>query len=175
MMKDRLLQALLLMFMIVAPCLAQTPDDLRRKYGKPETLSDKSSRILVERYAVGRDIMMTVKFADQRRACQLRIEPHHARESGVRDEVMPADEAYKLTEELAPTAERGRLIKTSNVGLGCSLVTYNEHERVMIAVATRCTQKNGGIYSVNIRWKDTACEQIDRTESASKAAGSLNN
>jgi hypothetical protein len=175
MIKDRLLKALLLMFMTTSACLAQTPDDLRRKYGKPETLSLKSSQILVERYAVGRNITITVKFTDQRRACQLRIEPPHSTSGSVVNEVMPADEAYKITEELAPTAERGRLIKTSNVELGCSLVIYQEYERVMIATATRCSQKSGGTYSVNIRWKDTACEGIDRKESASKADGSLNN
>lgn len=173
MMKDRLLKAPLFMLLIIAPCLAQTPSDLRRKYGKPRTLSHKSSQILVERYTVGRDITLTVKFVDQSRACQLRIEPTHALSGGIRDAVMPADEAYKLTEELVPTAERGRLIKSSKVGLGCSGVDYNEYEHVMIAVATRCTQKSAGTYSVNIRWKDKACEQIDRKGSASNASGSL--
>jgi hypothetical protein len=172
-MKDRLLKAFLLTLMLAASCLGQTPDELRRKYGKPETLSHKSSQVLVQRYTGGRNITITVKFADQRRACQLRIEPSQGLSIGDSSEVMSADEAYKLTEELAPMAERGRLIKTSNVGLGCSMVVYQEYERVMIATATRCTQREGGIYSVIIRWKDTACEQIDRKERGPQAAGSL--
>ena len=113
-----------------------------------------------------------MKFADQRRACELRIEPSHALAARARDEVIPDDDAYRLTEELVPTAERGGLIKSSKVGLGCSGVDYNEYEHVMIAVATRCTEKKSGTYSVNIRWKDTACEPIDRKESASNATGS---
>ena len=172
MMKDRLLKALLFMSLIIVPCLAQTPSDLRRKYGKPRTLSHKSSQILVERYTLGQNISITVKFVDQRRACQFRIEPTNALTGRVRDAVMPAVEAYRLTEELAPASERGRLIKSSKVGLGCSGVDYNEYEHVMIAVATRCTEKMSGTYSVNIRWKDTACEPIDHKENASNASGS---
>lgn len=173
MKKDRLLKVLLFMCLIAAPCLAQTPSELRRKYGKPETLSHKSSQVLVERYKVGSNITITVKFTAQGRACQLRIEPRPVQMDDPRDAVIPSALAYKLTEDLAPTAARGRLIKSSNVELGCATVAYNEYEQVMIAVATRCTQKSGGTYSVNIRWKDTACEQIDSKESASKAAGSL--
>ena len=173
-MRDRLLKALLIMLWLGAPALAQTPDDLRHKYGKPKTLSHKSSEILVERYAVTTDIILTVKFADRLRACHLRIEPTRAVLSGaVREPVVPTDAAYKLTEELAPASERGRLIKSTNVELGCSTVVYEEYERVMIATASRCTQQSGGVYSVNIRWKERACEQIDRRTRTPQADGSL--
>jgi hypothetical protein len=174
MMKDRLLKALLFMLLLAAPCLAQTPEEMRRRYGQPKILSHKSSQILVEQYRVGRDIMITVKYADGRRACELRVEARHdLTPGGVRADVIPTDEAYRLTEELSPTGARGRLIKSSNAEFGCSSVVYNEYEHVMIAVANRCTEQSGGTYSVTIRWKDRACEQIDRKASASTSAGKL--
>jgi hypothetical protein len=173
-MRDGLVKALLVIFMLAAPCLAQTRDELRRKYGEPETLSHKSSRILIERYEVLPGIIMTVKFGDRTHACELRVEPLRTELSNARrTEVMKADEAAMITEELSPLLERGRLIKSLNVERGCSPVVYNEYERVMIVVIKGCVQEGGGVQSVTIRWKDRACEQIDRKGGATEAAGAL--
>ena len=170
-MGDRLIKALLVMLILAASCFAQTPDELRRKYGKPETLSHKSSQILVERYTIRPGIIMTVKFADYRRACEMRIEPFRSTNS-YGDQVIQAEDAYMITEELAPASKRGRTIKATNVGVECSWVAYNEYERVMIAVATRCSDWGGGTYSINIRWKHFACEQIDGKDRAPKTGTS---
>lgn len=172
---DRLVTALLIMLVVaVAPCLAQTSTELRRKYGEPKTLSHKSSRILVERYTVRPNILMTVKFADGGRACELRIEPARTRtQNARRAEIIEAAAAEQIIQELTPSSERGRLINTSDAQFSCASIIFQQYERVMIAVTTRCAAQGGGMYSIKISWKDTACEQIDRTEKAAEAASSF--
>lgn len=170
-MSDRLLKALLIVLLIAAPSLAQTSDDLRRKYGDPQVLSHKSSQILVERYTVRENIMLTVKFGGGERACELRIEPRRTlTQNSKRVDVMPDSEAQEIIDELAPMEERGRSIKTADADIGCATVLFGDYERVMIAVTRRCAAQGGGTYSVKIRWKDTVCEQIDRQASASEVA-----
>lgn len=172
-MSDRLLKALLVMLLIAAPSLAQTAAELRRKYGEPKILSSKSSHILVLLYMVRPDITMTVKFGDSTggRACEQRVEPYRTRTQNSRQvDVMDESEAEKVLEELAPAAERGRLIKSSNAEFGCSTVLFGDYERVMIAVTRRCAAQGGGTYSVKIRWKDAVCEQIDRQASKAEVA-----
>jgi hypothetical protein len=171
-MSDGLWKALLIMLLAAAPSLAQTSGELRRKYGDPEILSHKSSQVLVVRYIVRGNIMVTVKFGSNERACELRIEPRQTRtQNSRRVDVMAESEAEQIIEELSPKAERGRLIKTADRNLGCSTVIFGDYERVMIAVTRRCAAQGGGTFSVKIRWKDTVCEQIDRRESVSVAAG----
>jgi hypothetical protein len=171
-MRGGLLKTLIVMLLLAAPCVAQTRDQLRRKYGKPETLSHKSSTILVERYNVLTGIWMTVKFGDGERACELRIEPQRTRPARIRRiQVIEAFDAAMLTDELAPESERGRSIKTSNVEFGCSSVVYNEYEHVMIAVVTLCPQQGGGVQSMTIRWKEKACERVDKDNKPGAAAG----
>lgn len=176
-MSDRLLKALLLMLLIAAPSLAQTATELRHKYGEPQILSRKSSQILIERYMVRPSITMTVKFGGTSgRACELHIGPRRTRiQNPKRADVMSQSEAEKIIEELAPSDERGRLIKSSNAEFGCSTVLFGDYERVMIAVTRRCEAQGGGTYSVKIRWKDAVCEQIDRQASATEVAGNLLN
>jgi hypothetical protein len=169
-MSDTLWKALLIILLVAAPSLAQSSAELRRKYGDPEILSHKSSQVLVVRYMVRENIMMTVKFGSSERACELRIEPRQTRtQNSRRVDVMSESEVERIIEELSPKAERGSLIKTADRNLGCSTVQFGDYERVMIAV-TRCAAQGGGTYSVKIRWKDTVCEQIDRRESISVAA-----
>jgi hypothetical protein len=165
------LPVLLVLVAATAPCQAQTREELRSKYGEPETLSHKSSEILIERYNVLTGVRMTVKFGDGERACELRVEPLRTRlVNGRRIEVMKAFDAAMLTDELAPESKRGRLIKSSNAEFSCSTVVYNEYEHVMIAVTTLCAAQGGGVQSILIRWKERACEQIDRKENAPGAA-----
>lgn len=168
------LPVLLLLSAFAAPSRAQTRSELTSKYGKPETLSYKSSAILVERYTVLEGVRMTAKFVDGERACELRVEPVQTGTSdAVHIKVMKASEAAMLVDELAPDAKRGRLIKSSNVELSCSSVVYNEYEHVMVAVVTSCSAQGGGVQSIQIRWKERACEQIDRKANAPGAAGEL--
>ena len=172
-MRGMLLKALpvLLVLVAAATCQAQTRSELRGKYGEPETLSRKSSAILIERYTVLSGVKMTVKFGDGERACEMRVEPLRTRvTNGRRVEVIEAFDAAMLTDELAPDLKRGRLIKSSNAEFGCSSVIYNEYEHVMIAVTTLCAEQGGGVQSILIRWKERACEQIDRKENAAGAA-----
>ncbi len=173
-MGERLFKALLIAILLAAPSLAQTSEELRRKYGEPETLSHKSSRILVERYTVGLDILLTVKFGKSGRACELRIEPRPTQtRNGKPVDVMEVAEVRHVIEELAPEGARGRLIKTANAEFTCSSVVFQDYALVMIAVTTRCAGQGGGTYSVKIRWKDTMCERIDRRGSASEVAGNF--
>lgn len=168
------LPVLLLLSAFAAPSQAQTRSELNSRYGKPETLSHKSSAILVERYTVLTGVRATVKFVDGERACELRVEPvRKALVGNLPGEVIKAFDAAMLVDELAPDAKRGRLIKSSNVELSCSSVLYHEYEHVMIAVTTLCPAQGGGVQSIQIRWKERACEQIDRKENAPGAAGEL--
>jgi hypothetical protein len=173
-MRGTLLKALTVLLVLcaaAAPSWAQTRDELRSKYGTPETLSHKSSAILIERYKVLAGVRLTVKFGDGERACELRIEPQRTRTVNCRRvEVIEAFDAAMLTDELVPDARRGHLIKSSNAEFSCSTVVYNEYEHVMIAVTTLCAGQGGGVQSILIRWKESACEQIDRKENARGAA-----
>jgi hypothetical protein len=173
-MRGMLLKALPLLFLlavVAAPSRAQSRSELNGKYGRPETLSHKSSAILVERYNVLTGVRMTVKFVDGERACELRLEPvRTATVNGGPSEVIKSFDAAMLVDELAPDAKRGRLIKTSNVNLSCSSVVYNEYEHVMIAVVTLCPAQGGGVQSIQIRWKERACERLERKESAPAGA-----
>jgi hypothetical protein len=162
-MSDRLLKALLIVLLIAAPSLAQTSAELRRKYGEPETLSKKSASNRIERYKVRREITMTVKFAGETTVCEMLFEPERPSNSNSAPAIiMLENEAYKLVEEFAPVSKRGKpIIKMTTPGHDCSSVTYNEYEQVMILVLARCDEKGGGIHSVKIRWKATACEAIN--------------
>jgi hypothetical protein len=167
MMRSRLVHSLFVLLLAAASCLAQTHDELGRKYGKPRTLSGKSSHVRTERYTVRPNIIMTVRFGEGLRACELVIEPLRKQSSkNGPSEVIEASITDQLMAELAPTSGRGQLIKTASREFGCSSVTYTEYEKVMIAVTARCAAQGGGWYSVKIRWKEAACEPLDRQNPA---------
>jgi hypothetical protein len=112
-------------------------------------------------------VHMTVKFVEGERACELRLVPVQTGTSdAVHAKVIKAFDAAMLVDELVPDAKRGRLIKSSNAEFSCSSVVYNEYEHVMIAVVTICEAQGGGVQSIQIRWKERACEQIDRKGNA---------
>ena len=157
---DRLVTSLLIMLVAAASCLAQTPDDLRRKYGKPETLSKKSSPNRIERYRVRPGLSLTVTFAGEAAICEMMFEPERKSNDGrMAARVLTEEEARKIVEEYAPIEKRGRaIINMTRPGHDCTSVAYNEYEQVMIAIIIRCEERGGGIHSIKIRWKATACE-----------------
>lgn len=162
-MSERFLKALLVMLLIAAPSLAQTSADLRRKYGEPETLSNKSSPNRIERYKLRPGVLLTVKFVGADAVCEMLFEPvrtSNDRSNATR--ILLEDEARKIVEEFAPVARRGRsIIKVTRPGHDCTTVSYNEYEQVMILLIIGCEKRGGGIHSIKIRWKATACEAIN--------------
>jgi hypothetical protein len=162
-MSERLLKALLVMLLVAAPSLAQTSADLRRKYGEPETLSNKSSPNRIERYKLRPGVFMTVKFAGEDAICEMLFEPvRTSNERSGTSGVLAEDEVGRIVEEFAPVAKRGRpIIKLTRPGHDCTTVGYNEYEQVMILLIVRCEKQGGGTHSVKIRWKATACESIN--------------
>lgn len=162
-MSEKLLKALLVILLVAVPSLAQTSADLRRKYGEPETLSNKSSPNRIERYKLRPGVFMTVRFAGEDAVCEMLFEPTRAsNDRSNATKILLEDEARKIVEEFAPVARRGRsIIKLTRPGHDCTTVSYNEYEQVMILLIIGCEKRGGGVHSVKIRWKATKCEAIN--------------
>lgn len=142
--KSQILKALVIVFLAVAPCVAQTRAELQRKYYSEDG----------EHYAVRPGVLMTVSFTGEDRAREIVIEPQ--REQGKENDLFKGMAPAKLTKiinEVAPARERGRLIREYTFSGGCSEIRTSEYERVTISRTHSCAPSGGGDISATIRWK----------------------
>ena len=160
---------ILLVIMLVATvsAYAQTPSELRKKYGEPEILKLKDGEPEVERYNVLPDIRLTVTYAKKGQPYELLIEPVPSptpdRSHG---DLMPTKTVINLINELVPVALRGEFIGTGTMNggdpemkldhPGCSGVYFAFYKHVTIICATWCW---GGTSSATIRWVETKLPQ----------------
>ncbi len=112
--------------------LSPTSQDLRDRYGRPD----------IERFTAGPGISLTVEYASDHRACQMKIEPTQPliHPMTASDTVMPEAEVTKILEEVVPVGSRGKLIKTGGFQASCGLGNLTEYEKVSIMrTSTACS------------------------------------
>lgn len=142
--KSQILKALVIVFLAVAPCVAQTRAELQRKYYSEDG----------EHYAVRPGVLMTVSFTGEDRAREISIKPQ--REQGAEDAVVKGiapTRLKKIINEIVPEKERGRLLRQYTFTTGCTDIHTSDYERVTISRIHSCAPSGGGDISATIRWK----------------------
>ena len=142
-----ILVSLVLMFVAISTW-AQSPDDLKSKYGAP-----------FNAYEIRPGIMMTVKFDESGQASEMRVERHNNTDSMVYlDTTIPPDLSKEIVDELAPVAARGAKTDFSGftVITGGGGTATEDYENVAITYYTRYTKECSGLVAIVIRWKSHA-------------------
>lgn len=116
--------------LIVAATLAvaQTPQDLRNRYGEPQ----------VERFSARPGIALTVEYGSDRLACQLLIEPpEHILSSHEQEARFMASETVSdILDEAVPPTTRGKKTGEFHMVSGCNGIDSTEYENVWITRST---------------------------------------
>jgi hypothetical protein len=130
--------------------LAQTASELRARYGDPD----------VERFMVRPGITLMARYADDRAACEMVIEPlrsiipHDESPTYMRPEVMT-----EIIDEVLPEAYRGKLLRSVVTKSGCNDLETKEYENVTIhRFRHKCDLPNPEIEGqATITRKHTSC------------------
>ncbi len=157
-MRLRLLQIGLVLMLAAIPAWAQTSVDLNSKYGAPQ-----------QSYEIRPGIFTTVKHNADGQVCEMSVEKRHIQASGTINieptVVLSADELKEITEELAPTNQRGA--KSKPFGLlsisGVGGTEMDEYENVYITYYFKASSSkkaivNNGTAATVITWKNRSCE-----------------
>ena len=163
---------LLLVIMLLATVYvsAQTPSELRKKYGEPLILKMKDKEPEVERYNVSPSIRLTVTYAKKGQPYELLIEPVPSpAPDPSHGDLMPTETVINLINELAPVSLCGKQLSVGkfNAGdpemkldhLGCAGAYYVIYEHVDISCWTWCW---GGTFSAHIRWQEYKPQPSER-------------
>lgn len=138
----------LLLSVIAAP--AQTPSELTARYGDPD----------VERFLVRLGITLMARYADDRSACEIVIEPIRSiiprNES---DMYMRPELMTEIIDEVLPEASRGKLLFGVVTKSGCNDLETEDYENVTIhRFRHRCALPNPEIEGrATITRKNTSC------------------
>jgi hypothetical protein len=167
----RLVVSLFISSLAAISASAQTPMELRARYGEPQMRQLKNNHLVVERYLVRPNILMTIKYTKQGRACEALIEPvplstpatgrgEHAPEG----DYMSTAEVIKIIDELVPVEQRGKKVGEGSMNggdpemrlhhPGCWGAYFADYENVTITCSTWCW---GGTFSATIHWGKTIC------------------
>ena len=141
---------------------AQTPSELRKKYGEPEILKLKDGEPEVERYNVSPSIRLTVTYAKKGQPFELLIEPVPSpTPNPSHGDLMPTKTVINLINELAPVALRGESRNRVSINggdpemkldhPGCWGMYIAIYQHVDISCSTWC---QGGTFSARIRWEE---------------------
>jgi len=117
-----------LLVVAVSVAVAQTPEDLRRRYGDPE----------VERFKARPGIGLTVEYGSDRLACQILIQPPEHILSSQEEEArfMASETVTEILDEVVPVGTRGKKTGEFHMVSGCNAVDLTEHENASIARST---------------------------------------
>lgn len=150
---------------------AQTPAELRARYGEPQWSQLRNNRPEVERYLVRPNILMTIRYTEKGQPCEALLEPvpsstpkegrgEHAPEG----DYMSTAEVIKLINELVPIEKRGKKIGEGSVNggdpemklhhPGCAGVYFAYYENATVSSSTWCW---GGTFSATIHWGKANC------------------
>jgi hypothetical protein len=107
--------------------VAQTPQELRSRYGEPE----------VERFRPRPGVGLTVEYGSDRLACRILIEPpqqllSHDEEA----RFMSSETVTGILEEVVPVATRGKETRRVHSVSGCNEFDVTEYENLSIARST---------------------------------------
>lgn len=151
---------------------AQTPAELRDRYGVPQMSQLKHGRPSVERYLVRPNILMTIRFTKQGLPCDAVLEPvpsstpnEGQSEHPPEGDYMLTAEVIKLINELVPLEKRGKMLNEasqnggdSDMKLhhpGCWGAYFAFYENVSFMCSTWCW---GGTFSATIHWGRSTCQ-----------------
>jgi hypothetical protein len=111
-----------------AVALAQTPQDLRNRYGEPE----------VERFAVRPGIGLTVQYGSDHLACQILIEPEQPIIAGQESETrfMSSETVTNILNEIVPLDTRGTEVNQVHMVSGCNQFDITEYQALSITRST---------------------------------------
>ena len=153
-MKSMLFYLAFLLALTAIPVSAQTAADLATKYGPAH-----------QSYEIRPGIFLTVKFADDGRACEMSIEKRHLKASGTIDldaTIMSPEEMKSIVGELAPMNARGKENKFSGdmviIGGGGTTVYDYEHVRI-VYFNNPGDGKYSGTVAIVIYWNDRGCKR----------------
>jgi len=144
----RFIQISVVLLFVTASAWAQSSDDLTSKYGTP-----------FKAYEIRPGIMMTVRFAENGQASELRIVRHAATDSKVYlDTTIPAYLSKEIVDELVPVAERGARGELSGLMLivGGSGTSSDDYEKVAITYYLSQSKECSGLVAIVIKWKNRA-------------------
>lgn len=106
----RLCLLLIMFFIIVASCFAQTRDSLRAKYGRSTS----------ETYDSGKGVMLTATFDDKGDTCGVLIDRRSRRgHTPSSAETLSDADANRILDDLAPTTSRGKYIIGTFLDIYC--------------------------------------------------------
>ncbi len=125
-------------FITVITGTAQTPDELKQKYGSPDVEGI---------YTVRPNIGLSVIYKDNRNISEMIIKSFGSAK------LMDSDEAEKVLDEVFPDVKRGKKISVGIAEFGCTSVNFTEYESVIISIVKRCKAQGEGTYAISIRWK----------------------
>jgi hypothetical protein len=117
----------LVLVIVASVATAQTPQDLRNRYGEPE----------VERFSAHPGIGLTVEYGSDHLACQALIEPPQSlihKEEQTR--LMSSEGVSEVLEEIAPVMMRGTEINTVYLVSGCNETRITDYQNVTILRST---------------------------------------
>jgi len=147
-MMFRLWRIMLILIPMSMSAQAQTANELKQKYSLLENGS----------YLVRPNIILTVTFDENGRACRMQIDPQKTSISNRYSiDVISRSIADEIIDEIAPVSRRGKLLMSLTFNGGCSGVGSTTFENVEISVASTCAPNGGGITSARIIWRKTTC------------------
>jgi hypothetical protein len=121
-MSRAVLTPLFLLFAFIAT--AQTPSDLAARYGDPDA----------EQFVVRPGITMMARYAEDRTACEMLIEPKRSIQlSDDKEQSMAIGTVSEIIDELIPESERGMLLNRMIESMGASEYQVAEYRYVTIS------------------------------------------
>jgi hypothetical protein len=150
-MSRTFLPFLLLLFTVFGA--AQSTSDLSARYGVPNA----------EQFVVRRGITMMARYAEDRTACEMLIEPQHSfhRVDG-KEQSMASHTVTKIIDELIPESERGILLGRGTEHMGASEVQVALYQNVTISqYFVRYLPANHDEKSATLVRKDGACNSAN--------------
>lgn len=114
----------LLFLLLAMVAAAQTSRDLTARYGNPDA----------EQFVVRPGITTMARYADDRIACELQIEPEHSiQRADDTEQAMATGMVSKVIDELIPEPERGILLNRMIESMGAAEIQVAEYQNVTIS------------------------------------------
>ena len=146
---SRVARIIFLSLCIPISMMAQTASDLRAKYGPPSEI-----------YEITPLISLTVKFGQDGQVCEMLItERHDSNPQSADKRAAPDATALELLEQLAPTAQRGVKVNSTNTIGNCFALRTELYENVLISrYENSCRSAFGVNKTVQILWRNRHCK-----------------
>lgn len=138
----RLVWVYLVILFTFAPSLAQTIDNLQKKYGSPDHKGRYVARPGVVVYTA------PGKVGDARKI----VVEAQSVSTLDRAKPMSPDTVNEILGEIVPVSQRGKLIRSLSLSGGCTSKSAEEYERISITRLITCAS-GGGVTSAEIQWK----------------------